>query len=1259
MQKIIVGEKKGYFLIINLTILEHSKLKNPSYATINYSQTATYPPPHVIIKLLIFLGVFISLQNLKAQNCSNATGMVHQQAFDFIETNGAAYAFINLHNDVLSVGVNIDQGGTWPHTWTLLEGNCGGFNTVSTGPIQSTEDNLILFNFDSLQIGLTYYLKMEGSVGSGFILHAFPKEDFQSSGTCNTPVCDFIQNGSFEQAESQFNSNNPIGGVAQLPLTYAPPSHACGWDVPQSFSGNPAANNTPDYLLANAHSSYGLNCTGPIGNSCNTNTQSGSGVLHLFSMDARAGFNRREYIMQQINNTMIEGRFYYVSLWSNLSFNRFMRSSAIQVLFPTTADMSNNPISNSQPITTWGTPQVDFSSQIDVNQNGWQQSAAIFQYTNSAPSEHIVIGNFLDNATTLNFSSAIPPQGMNTHHFIPSQRIDDIQVFALPYAGEDLVLCTPQTVIIGSSTTCSPATTGAQISWEHVQSGMVVSTNENFSIAINTPGTHTYKMTVYFNGLSYTDEQTIYLAPQPYITSIVNNDCDATAEFYLGDATGSFNVSISGANYSSYNLSSNGNLIIYNPEVTSNTGYADITISGSISFQGTMCPFNLNTKLYSCCDNSLKSDYFFPPNTNVTSTIPNTLNIVGKTITVAGTVIINDNFTFDNCKFYLLPDAELEIDANVQVAFTRSTFQACNAYKWDRIYNPHASSTLFMEDCTLQDAIRGVHLIDDATANFTDNLFRQNVISQLIENYSNANGVLTWEGNRFEHSGPSFGTTPHPNSGINWLALVANNVNKSVGIKMINVQDFSLDKPNSFWSSDPTGDESHHFWADNSTGTVAEIDFEEGLNILCENGEYRIFDNQFYKSIPSSGISPSGIEAINSKITIGDLNATPFSNYFLNHANINIVDPIETYIYKNQISATLDLYGVKIFSTTLSSSRTKVQENDITAQTCVQVSNLKSDWQTSSNQKVYINNNFLYPTKSNNSTGNTSISTGIHVYNCEGISIGENEITHNYGLGITLPDSTTNYLSVGIQLTESRNAFVGCNEILYAGRALAFSGDVTRDSWLDYDQNGSPIFPIQFQSNKFKNYYFGIYIGIGTTISSIGQNTSGKKLAADNEWLQILGLPISSADRVKDDRVNQGPGDYINYYFTGVVGTNNTKYPDSPNSPYVASTPNLYPNNCSIAVPSSKTTANLPTTALVTYPNPTDGILNYSIPQSTLLQNYFRYNISIIGIDGKTHLKFLNKEITGTINVETLSPGIYVLKAINGTSVYIARFVCN
>jgi hypothetical protein len=446
-------------------------------------------------------------------------------------------------------------------------------------------------------------------------------------------------------------------------------------------------------------------------------------------------------------------------------------------------------------------------------------------------------------------------------------------------------------------------------------------------------------------------------------------------------------------------------------------------------------------------------------------------------------------------------------------------------------------------------------------------------------------------------------------------------------------------------------------------GNIDGNTFNEGMNIHIEkNSTTTITNNTFQKSTQPNG-GPGGIYAHGSTVTVGHLSASPFSNYLLDRSAVLIEEPMESYIYKNKISNNTLSDAIKISATTLTSSRTLIHENEITAKTCIVIQNLKSDWLSSSNQKVYVHDNDLFPTKSSNTAGNGNITVGITANNSEGISIGENTITHIYTTGVTLPNATNNYQSVGIQLTNSRNAFVGCNDILYAGRALAFSGDVTRNSWLDYDLNASPVFPIQFQSNKFMNYYFGIYIGIGTTISSIGQyvlNNSNKTLASDNEWLQVLGLPISSADRVKDDRVNQTTNDYISIHYTGLNNTNNTRYPEAPNSSYIAPNPlpTQYANpDCVIDVPSNKTSITQPDASLVLYPNPVEAVLNYAINLSEAANAFNNVHISIIDMSGKIHFVVENAEHEGSVHLEGLPRGMYIFKAVSGTQVHVARFV--
>ena len=155
-------------------------------------------------------------------------------------------------------------------------------------------------------------------------------------------------------------------------------------------------------------------------------------------------------------------------------------------------------------------------------------------------------------------------------------------------------------------------------------------------------------------------------------------------------------------------------------------------------------------------------------------------------------------------------------------------------------------------------------------------------------------------------------------------------------------------------------------------------------------------------------------------------------------------------------------------------------------------------------------------------------------------------------------------------------------------------------------------------------------------------------------------LPISSADRVKDDRVNQTTSDNIYVYYTGLNNSSNTKYPEAPNSSYVVPDPlpTQYANpDCTIDVPSNKTSITEPDATLVLYPNPVSTDLNYVINLSEAANEINRVHISIIDMSGKIHFVVENAEHEGSVHLEGLPRGIYIFKAVSGTQVHVARFV--
>jgi hypothetical protein len=1171
--------------------------------------------------------------------------------------DGSAFGTFRANFNQAHLIVSFISWDVLPDSCFLFARSCDKPVAISSYEVVETVDNILHYTFSGLTIGETYYVKFLGNSSSHFELDVFLPEMVTSGLQCQNIFCNLLHNQSFETPEPAFAL--PVGTYSSgvwpnTPSNWASVDEVCAW---QRASTHPAC--TPDYFLFPQDISYG-SCAnnGSDGNSCTNFAHTGDGVIHLFTIDERpqnSHPDRREYVYTEFQNSFAQGTGVHTGIFAarvnmRLNPNRRGKCSALQAV------LTNNftQVGHQNTITNLGVPQADFAPNISLNDPNWQTAWDVFAFTTvGMQTNYMVLGNFLNNSATQNHLMYLQNANNNADR-IPSMFIDDVALYELPNAGEDALICNVNTTVqIGSNpvANCSfphPLT----FTWTEMSSGNSIYSGPNVvqNIVPGTPGVHTYQLEISFQEgndiYTYTDEVKITVAPDLDATPLVANNCLQDAVIDIPNAsdwlTYSFtspNGSVTWSGTPKLDLATN-TLLFSNPQVTNHTGIGLVNGTVTFTFNQIVCTQTVNLQINDCCRGKLQNYIVLPDGANMSTLLPNT-QVNNTTFTVYGTITIDDDYTFDNCEFYLMPDAALEVAGGVDVTFERSNLQACGDFKWDRILHDQANSSLTLIECRLRDAMRGVHSINDAALLLSRNFFEANAFCQIIENYSL--NVINWDANTYEIRESIYQTIQHPNSTVNlapYLGIYG--PMNGFGIDVISSSGLELTGGNTFWCN--TLDNNWQLWIEFSSNVLVENNtFYEGLNIRIENNStLEAYDNTFELLNTGSGSGPTGIRAYNSTLKIGQATQSgTYSNFFRDGAFIVSDDPVATEIINNYIenysSYCIDIEHSNPLQTT---SHTKVQYNLLKGRWGMRLVNLNTDWPNTPLTRVAVNYNDIYAKRFTNQNWNSTMAVGISASNCNGISIGENTIHLEYGTGVDYPNVNNVHLTKGIWLEDSRNAFIGCNHIYNAGYGLELARDVGKDSWNTY-----PTYPLNFQYNHFHDNYYGMYWG---TLTVMPDDIGYGDLGADNYWIETPGAPILNVARIKDDRNNKAP---IDYYFTGTTSSSDPLFPQPPSGSNITLFSSILANTCQ-SPPSNKKQTTYATREghfdLEIYPNPTYNELNYAVIGD--FTNVSSYHVRVVDMNGRVLLESREEAEFGLLQVSSLSAGLYFFQVeINDT----------
>lgn len=1204
------------------------------------------------------MSMLAATYNIKAQSCVNATTVPIGISFEYYEDQGDAFIRFEATHTNMNLFLSWDSAAVTPVYYSLYSGTCKNLIAVMSDSLYAGFEAFWNFKFTNLAPNTFYFFALSGPSGFGGAgqLAVAPGNSYVCAPTNN---CDYILNGGFEQFDPSIAGNLPVGKTTTAPgapIQYADVDEVCGW---ANASNHP--NGTPDYFLAPMSNFYTtVSCTTKSaannGNHCVTEGDAidgGNGVIQIFTLDARPinlKPNRREYVYTDFafGYTQPPG-IYALSLMVRHSQHRQWQCASLQALFTT----GFSPVNHSEILTTAGNPQIDFTSDIAINNKGWQSVTGLYQHTGTATTQ-LVLGNFRSNSVSMQKVWPNNPVPQNTANSIPSMYIDNVSMVRLPDAGEDFTICEPGSVQIGYIPSCYVS--GVSYTWTDLSTNTLLpNPTIPYAVNITTGGSHTYRLTLTYGGKTITDDITVSVQEPINIQPIEPTNCHGDAVFEWVNLSPndsySFQVLNNSVTWSGNPIVSGNTIIFLQPEILNYQGFGEVEVTRISVFNGVPCTTVARITLFDCCQQNPNADLIVAHDTYFSNLLANMpLQINGLFFNIYGTVFIDDNFTFTNCTFNLMPDAQIIIEPNSRVTFEGSTLQSCGDFKWYRMLHVQPTSSLIFSGVTLQDALIGIEASSGAEVYIDESQFKRNIIANYFNGYSNALSMLGIYNSNFELNAPDFVTVAHPSSTFNTsvMALLPS-VNFIMGQRLDAVVNFSLGGGNSYITGTALSTvESRQLWIMNgSQGLVQNNTFYEGQNVYIENSNVEVQHCVFDKLSTTPNVAPSGIYANGSRLIVGNGTGSPYANSFLSGAKIGILDPTETQILNNKFEGTdhtwaaIAVEGTKV----LSNLRNKIQYNHISDYRAgISVKNMATYYQYPTKHFV-INFNYII----NNVTVTPSANqeyVAIIASNCEGISIGQNTMICNYANASLVPTALINNVSMGVSLTDCKNAFVGCNEMHYYGRGLFLSGDVTKDpSWNNY-----PMFPPNFQSNKFYTNYHGLYFESNSLIPDIGASNIG----ADNIWAAspLAGTSFTMGARVKDMRywwATPTPRT-VKYYLSGPLGTD--RDPLLSNAIF-NSNQNSVLNNCFASPFSNKMEVYKDNQITLTiFPNPAAQILNYEV--LGLGTGVIKYQI--VDVNGRILLTASDAPEIGMLDVSSLTSGIYIIVFENITSKVTQRF---
>ncbi len=397
-------------------------------------------------------------------------------------------------------------------------------------------------------------------------------------------------------------------------------------------------------------------------------------------------------------------------------------------------------------------------------------------------------------------------------------------------------------------------------------------------------------------------------------------------------------VFIEGLNgVSNVNFDPPSNLLTFTANVDDYPGYGHVIFEGTSNFTGDLVHFKVF--IIACCQDGIVPSYDDVWIDDELSNLLPSGSLVSQNILVMGTIEVDIPIFISMSNLDFGTDASMIINPSASFHADESEFAAYCKFYWEGIEALNPSINVESMDCIYRDALKAFYISDNATVNFEENIFDNNAVSLLVENYSSGGGFgygsyLSLNGNDFLLSVMYGSHVQHPNSIVDMSSLTGSSIfnqQTGYGVKAINCDYLEIGH---------NGNLMNNFHA-----VLSEI-----THFGCINTSVRVENNEFTNA--------KGIKAEYSSLKIGDLSQGGAADNIFNECELS-TDFSSVTLEKNQInSADVHLVnGVHAIPPGSSHAGIHVEENEISS--IVGINFNISNTQTSVTKYRVLNNNFF------------------------------------------------------------------------------------------------------------------------------------------------------------------------------------------------------------------------------------------------------------------------------------------------------------
>jgi hypothetical protein len=483
-----------------------------------------------------------------------------------------------------------------------------------------------------------------------------------------------------------------------------------------------------------------------------------------------------------------------------------------------------------------------------------------------------------------------------------------------------------------------------------------------------------------------------------------------------------------------------------------------------------------------------------------------------KSILVAGKFYVNGTFSLNNCIVYVSAGGQLIVQSGGVLNLNNSSLQSCDTL-WRGI-EVMSSGVLNLTGSTLSDAENGILLRHQGRTKVHDSYFYDNIIGinaqpELLTTDGYGLAQLFVVGTEFKRANglkpgyvgqPYHGTVPLCGIWLNkmFCTIGDDGFNENHFSKLvygIYSQNSSLSLTNSSFKAIYN----HNSWNTKAKGT-AVVSWGNALNTLGD-----LVFRPVVNGMATIDQCDRGVYASYSGVDIAGLNITKvLTGIYAVHGQLRVFD-----IQNNHIEA--KSYGIYL-SRNENALYINVDGNQIIMKGSAKGEGITLDeWNNVVSANYYINSNSItlwdaaygikssytlkpqinYNTIYQYTTGSVlTHSTGIALLGSDTATVSCNYMTTNY------PSDSSNFVSIGMEIAQSKSFVVNCNKIRYHNCGVYMGGDC---------QNKNI-----YRGNDVDSCDMGLYLN--------GAAVIGQQLHKGNRWLNVsnkinaanVGTPSSS-----------------------------------------------------------------------------------------------------------------------------------------------------